>query len=290
VEAWRHVPPIVGNRPVWIAVMALNDWKWLIEPAGTATDALLELAPTLSQLATAGDRRHNGWALFPLSSSGHVLGLLSVQEVEPLTPIDESRIATLAVLLSVAVKNVQLFEQMQVNSVSDALTGCFNRAHAFATLDLELRRSKRNTRPLSVVMFDIDGFKAINDEHGHLCGDVLLRAIGDTLGRTLRTSDVKCRYGGDEFLVILPDTPLDGAEQVAEHLRRAIERLEVSSPVRTVSCRISVGVSAATSGETDPIALVARVDTALYTDKKGFPQGLRSIDRLGSTRHVNVLV
>ncbi len=187
---------------------------------------------------------------------------------------------TLAVILSVAVKNVHLFRQMQLDSVSDALTGCFNRAHAFATLDSELRRSKRSKRPLSVVMFDIDGFKAINDEFGHVSGDTLLQSIGATLERTLRTSDVKCRYGGDEFLAILPDTPLEGAEQVAEHLRRAIERLEVSSPAHTVSCRISVGVSGATPGETDPIALVTRVDAALYRDKKRLPQGRGSVSRM----------
>ncbi len=81
VEAWRHVPPLVGNRPVWVAVTAANDWQWLIEPAGTPADAILELAPTLLQLAQAGDCRHNGWALFPLSSSGHALGLVAVQEV-----------------------------------------------------------------------------------------------------------------------------------------------------------------------------------------------------------------
>jgi diguanylate cyclase (GGDEF)-like protein len=278
VKAWRHVPPLVGDRLVWIATMEAEEWHWVIEPVSGA-EAKLELAPTLLTLAESGVKRHNGWVLLPLRSSGHALGLLAVQDDPSLTTIEQGRIATLAAILGIAVKNVHLFEQMQVNSLSDALTGCFNRAHAFESLNREMRRSKRNHRPLSVVMFDVDGFKAINDAHGHLCGDRLLQAIGEALCGSLRATDVKCRYGGDEFLVILPDSPLEGAEHVADQLRRTLERLEVSDRGRTISCHVSIGVVAAIPNEIDPLALVHRVDEALYRDKLRNSQGLRLINR-----------
>jgi diguanylate cyclase (GGDEF)-like protein len=265
-EAWRHVPPLVGNRPVWMAVRAPLDWQWIVEPIGGDVEAMLERVPELLKHAEAGEGVHDGLVLFPLRGSGPSFGLLAVTDSPPLTILERKQVEALAALLGIAVQNVHLFEEMQVTSASDSLTGCFNRAHAFATLDNELRRARRTRRPLSIIMLDIDGFKAINDEHGHLCGDRLLEGVGETLRRTLRMSDVKCRYGGDEFLVILPETPLEGAEQVGEHLRRAVEQLTIPGSGGPFSCRVSVGVATA-AGEMDPNALVHRADQALYSDK-----------------------
>ncbi len=267
IEAWRHVPGLTGGRPAWVAVTALHTSQWIMEPDGERERHTLELVPTLMALTEAGERRHNGWALFQLRSSGRPFGVLAVQDTPALSAVDESRIETLAAILSIAAKNVQLFAEMQMTSVSDGLTGCFNRAHAFATLDSEIRRAKRHKRPLSVIMLDVDDFKGINDTQGHLCGDGVLESIGDTLRRTLRSSDVKSRYGGDEFLVILPETPADGAEQVADHLRRAIERAEYAGRTRPFTLTVSVGVATALPNETDALALVGRADAALYRDK-----------------------
>jgi diguanylate cyclase (GGDEF)-like protein len=269
VETWRHLPALVGGRPAWIAIAAPESgtWQWLIEPDAEHESRLLDVAPAFLQLTEAGTRRHNGWALFQLRSSGRPLGVLGVEESPPLSPVDEGRIETLAAIVSIAVKNVQLFQEMQVTSVSDSLTGCFNRAHALATLESELRRAARTRRPVSVLLLDVDNFKTINDDGGHLCGDMVIRSIGDTLRRTLRSSDVKCRYGGDEFFVILPETPLDGAEQVADHLRRAIERVEHAGRTRLFSIGVSIGVTAILPDETDALAVIARADAALYRDK-----------------------
>lgn len=277
VEAWRHVPALTGGRAAWVAVSEPNTWRWIMEADVEREGQLLDLAPTLLQLTEAGEKRHGGWALFQLRSSGRPLGVLAVEETPPLGDVDERRIETLAAILSIAVKNVQLFDQMQVTSVSDGLTGCFNRAHAFATLDNELRRAKRNGRALSIVMIDVDDFKRINDDHGHLYGDAVLASIGETLRRTLRSSDIKCRYGGDEFIVILPETPIDGADQVADHLRRAIERVEHPGRTRPFSIHVSLGVSAALQAETDVLALVGRADAALYRDKSRKVTGLRLV-------------
>ncbi|MGE3507307.1 MAG: GGDEF domain-containing protein [Vicinamibacterales bacterium] len=267
VEVWRHVPALTGGRTAWIAMADASGWRWIMEPDAEHETRLTDLTPTLLQLTEAEERRHDGWALFQLRSSGRPLGVLGVEDTPVLSDLEEGRIDALAAILSIALKNVQLFDQMQVASVSDALTGCFNRAHAFATLENELRRSKRNRQPVSIVMVDVDDFKRINDEHGHLVGDTVLASLGETLRRTLRSSDVKCRYGGDEFMVVLPDTPLEGADQVAEHLRRAIEQVAHTGRSRTFSVHASLGIATALPGEADPLAVIGRADSAMYRDK-----------------------
>ena len=122
--------------------------------------------------------------------------------------------------------------------------------------------------PLSILMFDIDHFKSINDQLGHLRGDDLLRAVGAQLTRVFRATDVRCRYGGDEFLVILLGTPLLGAQQAAENLRREIQTLAMVAGDRTVPVTASIGVASAASAEMDVTALIERADEALYQAKR----------------------
>ena len=117
-------------------------------------------------------------------------------------------------------------------------------------------------------MFDIDHFKMINDELGHLRGDDLLRAVGAQLTRVLRSTDVRCRYGGDEFLVILPDTPTLGAQQVAECLRREIATLAMVAGDRRIAVTASLGVAAAAMDDLGVTALIERADEALYRAKR----------------------
>ena len=149
------------------------------------------------------------------------------------------------------------------------MTGCFNRAHAIETLKAELRRAQRGRTPLSMIMFDIDKFKGVNDTYGHLAGDQLLAEVGRRLGETLRTSDVKCRYGGDEFLLILPDTPAAGARQLAESLRREMSHIALPTPEGELKATISLGVVTAAKDEMDAQAIIARADKALYRAKHG---------------------
>lgn len=268
VEAWRHVPTLTGGRAAWIAMPTPQDWQWVIEPDARSAATWLERLPVLRQALEAGTRRDQGWRFFPIGRQGQAQGLLAVEETPALTPTEEHRLDLLAVMLATAVTNVRHVEQLQLTTVSDALTGCFNRAHAFATLETELRRASRTGRLLSILMLDVDDFKQINDDHGHLCGDTVLEALGGLLRRTLRTSDVKCRYGGDEFLIILPETPAEGAEVVAEHLRRAVGRLVHSGRRGAFTIGVSVGVASAQPRETDVLALVTRADADLYRDKR----------------------
>ena len=135
-------------------------------------------------------------------------------------------------------------------------------------LDRELERAHRSRQPLSILMFDIDRFKTINDELGHLRGDDLLRAVGAQLTRVLRSTDVRCRYGGDEFLIILPDTPLIGAQQAAESVRRKMAPLAMLAEGKTFPVTVSVGVAEAGPGELGAAALIKRADDALYQAKR----------------------
>ena len=140
-----------------------------------------------------------------------------------------------------------------------------NRAHGITTLGTELKRSRRARSPLSVLMLDVDGLKAINDKYGHVEGDRLLATFGRMLHRALRTTDIKCRYGGDEFLVILPDTPEHAAHHVADHLRKAVVfELPGSNPI---TGQASVGVATVNPGELDPLPVIRRADKALYKNK-----------------------
>ena len=163
---------------------------------------------------------------------------------------------------------MQLFLETREYSLRDGLTSCFNRGHGLETLDGELRRARRSRQPLSILMFDIDHFKTINDELGHLRGDDLLRAVGAQLTRVLRSTDVRCRYGGDEFLIILPDTPLIGAQQVAESVRREMATLAMVRDGRTIPVTVSVGVAAAGPRRLGVTALIQRADDALYQAKR----------------------
>ena len=158
--------------------------------------------------------------------------------------------------------------EVRENSVRDGLTGCFNRAHALEVLDAEIRRARRSKLPLSLIIFDLDNFKGINDRHGHLCGDAVLAAIGARMKSELRGSDLKCRYGGDEFMVILPDTPLGGARQVSENLRQAMESQPITWNSEHVRITASFGVAVVNPTDQDPLAAVARADAALYRAKE----------------------
>jgi diguanylate cyclase (GGDEF)-like protein len=194
--------------------------------------------------------------------------VLGVASDPPLTTHQRSVLTTAVALLAASLKNAELFRELHENGLQDGLTGCFNRTHAIDSLDVELKRMRRAKRPLSVLMFDLDSFKLVNDRHGHLCGDAVLAAVGDRMRSATRAGDLKCRYGGDEFIVLLPETPLAGARLVCENLRKAIEKDPIPWADGHIVMTASFGVTEAQPGENDPLAIVARVDAALYRAKR----------------------
>ena len=173
-----------------------------------------------------------------------------------------------AELLAIGIQHLLATEALKQHSARDALTGCFNHGHGVQVLAAEMSRAARSRLPLSIMMMDVDGFKDINDSHGHLTGDSVLASVGSALVRLLRQSDIRCRYGGDEFLIILPDTKLPAAVEVAETLRRAIQGIEVTSPRGVVTVTPSIGVAARAQGELDITSFIDRADVALYEAKQ----------------------
>ncbi len=273
---WRHLPLVVGDRQFWVLIRHNEVWDVAVHDAANdprAPEALEQLASAAlihsGAVGEAGEASGRIEVCFPMLVGGAVVGVLGVRR-EPSLPEDQhTTIAAAAAMIAIAFKNMQLFVDTREQSVRDGLTGCFNRCHAIDTLDAELRRARRSGAPLSVLMFDVDHFKGINDRFGHLAGDQLLQAIGAQLESMLRRTDVRCRYGGDEFLLILPETPSLGALQVADGLRHSLTglRIPVQGPAPAVT--LSIGVATAMPGETDPQTLIARADAALYQAKRG---------------------
>ncbi len=171
--------------------------------------------------------------------------------------------------IAISLENVRLFESVTY----EGLTGLRRREAILQVLDRELERAQRYDRPLTIGFADLDHFKRVNDRHGHLAGDALLKHVADELAAGVRSTDLVGRYGGEEFLLIFPETQLDGARVVAEKIRSRVEQLEV--PVEegvTLGMSVSIGLAALDELE-DPKSgareLIAAADEALYRAKQG---------------------
>ena len=149
----------------------------------------------------------------------------------------------------------------------DGLTQLFNRRYFNETLEREINRCKRYERPLSLVIFDVDHFKLINDEFGHVAGDALLRQLATVVKSRVRREDILARVGGEEFAGILPEVGLAGALATAEKIREVVESTGMTFEDNVMPCTISLGV-AELAGNDDPKALYARADAALYRAKQ----------------------
>jgi two-component system cell cycle response regulator len=156
---------------------------------------------------------------------------------------------------------------------TDAVTGLYNRHYFDAELDKLVTRARTRAAPLAVLMLDIDTFKPINDNFGHAAGDAMLRAVAEQLIANVRASDSVVRYGGDELVVLMPDTDLATADRIAERLRSAVCDVAVELPApppgpTLIGLTVSIGVAALEPGDRDGPALLARADAALFTAKR----------------------
>ncbi|MFA5679615.1 MAG: diguanylate cyclase [Pseudomonas sp.] len=171
---------------------------------------------------------------------------------------------------NVAVNKMQLEAanaQLQELALYDGLTGLLNRRHWETCLEREFARHTRYNNPASLVMFDIDHFKHLNDTYGHQAGDEVIRQVAQITREMVRDTDYAGRYGGEEFVVLLPDTPVDGAAQFAERLRKAIEQLQITHEQQPLSCSVSIGVALIRADMTHYKTLIEEADKALYQAK-----------------------
>jgi diguanylate cyclase (GGDEF)-like protein len=174
-------------------------------------------------------------------------------------------------LVNPAIVEMSQLEMTERSAITDALTQLHNRRYFQSCLDLEVRRSRRYDLDLSLLMMDLDSFKAVNDLYGHPFGDQVLRRAGSLLRRAVRESDIACRFGGEEFAVILPETDRLGAHAVAERVRRKVATGFAERPVdgRIVVMTISGGIASFPEDGDNPAALIAGADQALYHAKAG---------------------
>jgi diguanylate cyclase (GGDEF)-like protein len=207
----------------------------------------------------------------PLMAQGELLGLFHLVSQRPVFSERRQMLAgVVAEQLSLAMANIGLRERLRDQSSIDPLTGLFNRRHMEESFERELARSAAAGLGLGLVMMDVDHFKQLNDRFGHDAGDLVLKQIAATLRACTRPSDLVCRYGGEELLLLLPGCHRDQALQRAEDCRRDIEALELSNGTRTLGrVTASFGVAAAPEDGGSLEVLVKQADRALYRAKEG---------------------
>ncbi len=214
----------------------------------------------------SGDAECIATACLPLNAHGLAFGLLYLDGPEPIR--SERLAATAAEQLSLALANLSLRDSLRDQSIKDPLTGLYNRRHLEHTLKVEYARCRRAGCALAVLMLDIDHFKAFNDRHGHAAGDSVLSVVGALLAAQVRAGDIACRYGGEEFTVIMPETDIDTAVVLAEGIRQAIADVDLVADGQALP-RVTASMGVATiPGSVDTLdELVASADQALYLAK-----------------------
>lgn len=161
----------------------------------------------------------------------------------------------------------RLRDQLKDQAIHDSLTGLFNRRYLTETLDRELSRANRDKAQLSILMFDIDHFKLANDRFGHACGDQILQMLGELFRGHTRKEDVACRYGGEEFVLVMPGMSVKAAQDKAEELRRRCSEMEFIQAGELIRITVSVGVSVFPLNGRSPDELLRAADRALYRAK-----------------------
>ena len=252
----QRLPAILGVERIWI-VARFGDRRQTIASGPDGAAAVNPL------IAAEGD-----WATFPIKVADQPVGVLGVATgQQPLPARTRRAVAAIVPLLAETLHAQDLIAQLRELSSVDQLTGCATRQMGLQRLRAELTRAHRASRELAVLMIDLDYFKSINDRFGHACGDAVLGAVGSVLTHTLRESDIRCRWGGEEFLVVLPETGIEQAKRVAVTVARRISEIATYCGAARVQVTASVGVSISARDDEDPDALIARADTALYRAK-----------------------
>jgi diguanylate cyclase (GGDEF)-like protein len=161
-----------------------------------------------------------------------------------------------------------LAKELYDAATRDPLTGVFNRRYFFDVLKREFSAFKRYGSVYSLCLVDIDFFKRINDTYGHIVGDFVLKHVADTLQNSIRGSDILCRYGGEEFVIVFTNTSLDKASSACEKLRSAIEVSELIFESKLIKITVSIGAASVSKSDTDPTDLIKRADSKLYQAKE----------------------
>jgi diguanylate cyclase (GGDEF)-like protein len=251
-----NLPAMLGARRVWVATQLRGPRQAIALESGEMIDRQL--------LMTDGQE----WTTFQLRVEQDVIGVLGVESTGGLKPHAKHLIEIVTPAIAKALATVNTIETLREASLVDLLTGMATRGEGANRLRAELKRAQRTGASTAVLMLDLDRFKAINDRYGHATGDAVLTAVGRTLNKTLRASDSRSRWGGEEFLIVLPETDLKRAQAAAHGILRNIASTTVSTETGSVGTTVSIGLTIARPTEVDLHAIVRRADIALYRAKE----------------------
>jgi diguanylate cyclase (GGDEF)-like protein len=217
-----------------------------------------------------GDHVPEAYICLPLAALGEVLGILNASSSNP--AVLTSRMALIQQVggyAALRLANIKLKEKLQSQSVRDPLTGLYNRRFLETMLEQELRRSAQRHTGTGLIMADIDGFKQFNDRFGHEAGDSVLKEVAALLRRSVRGEDIVCRFGGEEFVAVIPDSSPEGVYERAELMRAAISKLELEYEGRSLgTITASFGIAFSRNGSLSQEVILRYADEALYDAKR----------------------
>ena len=263
--------PVVswGNAPA--AAPFAPDECWAVRRGRLQTVTADFQGPRCEHVSGEGD-----YLCCPMSAQGEMLGVLHLRLSSPgegsAEPIEPKQRVVLSVAdqFGLALANLRLRETLRGLSIRDPLTGLFNRRYLEESLERELRRAQRRSLPVAVLMLDVDQFKRFNDTFGHEAGDLVLKEVATLLAKNTRAEDIACRYGGEEFTLILPEMTLENAKGKAQQINEAVRQLRVLQGQQYLgSVTISVGVAIFPTDGSNARDVPHAADGALYRAKQG---------------------
>ena len=274
------------------AIALLNRERTLAEVAGSWQECRLPLAvfevnscwalrTGHPHLVIAGDTTapcahaagvKNTYLCIPIFAQGEALGTLHFQATDEVPALGDAELplkTTFAGQVGLSVANIRLREALRSQSIKDPLTGLYNRRYLTEMMEREIRRAVRAEQSLGILMLDLDHFKRFNDTYGHDAGDTILRETAAFLIKSIRVEDTVCRYGGEEFVIILPTADLNSAHARAERIRSRLREMIVLHQGQSLGMiTVSVGVAALPEHGTSPKELLEAADAALYAAKR----------------------
>jgi diguanylate cyclase (GGDEF)-like protein len=262
-----EIPPLSLTEQPSLTRYTIEKGRTVYIPDVHAPDAEYPYEQTVKTPGDHDEKTHLG---IPLIQGGNVLGALAVRA----NPVDAYAtdqirlVETIANQASVAMDNARMFEEVQHLAVTDSLTGLYNRRYFFPYAENEIERARRYQKRLSIIMMDIDHFKKVNDRFGHMAGDRALKMVAQTCLAELRKVDVMCRFGGEEFLILLPETSKSKAALAARRIRDAVASARILVDDGEIALTVSIGVAELDENHSDLDALIQAADKALYQAKE----------------------
>jgi two-component system cell cycle response regulator len=257
-------PSLEGNRELLESIASTLLKKLPHSQKGQRQKVILQ--GTIEEVDFVGDGNEEA-TIFNLSTVNKVYGYAGLFRKTPFDIQEEIIFGKFCSHIALTLEKIRLFNEIKILSIHDGLTGVFNHAYVVQEVDSEIERAKRYNMTFSLILLDLDNFKGVNDSYGHLAGDYVLKSIAHLLEKTLRTIDIVGRYGGDEFIIILPQIDLENAYIACERLREAVELETFLFDDNVIPLAISLGIATYQDGK-DAQSLIKIADDNLYRAKK----------------------